>query len=360
MQNLWRPAANLAAIKERAALFLQIRNYFAEQDVLEVETPLLCQYAATSLHIEPMAVISNVNVQLDNQNNNLSQQEFKKKFLQTSPEYAMKRLLSEFRCSIFQLCKAFRKEEIGSLHNPEFTILEWYRVGFNHHQLMQDVESLLNTILPINNNLKPDSSQIKIPNTKVDCYTTHKISYREIFIKHLNVDPVLANLEDLKNLVIERISLSDQFKYFINTASKQDCQELLFHHYVEPNLSQDNQIWFIYNYPIEQAALAKIVVDQDGIEVAERFEVYINGIEIANGYHELLDAKTQKRRFLKDQKMRKKANKTHLEIDPYLIAALDYGMPICSGVALGVDRLLMLKMQAKSIQEVICFPYNIA
>ena len=146
MQNLWRPSANLAAIKERAALFLQIRNYFAEQDVLEVETPLLCQYAATSLHIEPITVISNVHVQLDNQNNNLSQQEFKKRFLQTSPEYAMKRLLSEFRCSIFQLCKAFRKEEIGALHNPEFTILEWYRVGFNHHQLMQDVESLKNLL----------------------------------------------------------------------------------------------------------------------------------------------------------------------------------------------------------------------
>lgn len=359
MQNLWRSSANLAAIKERAALLLQIRNYFAEQDVLEVETPLLCQYAATSLHIEPIPVISDVNVWIDNQNNNLSHKELNKRFLQTSPEYAMKRLLSEFRCSIFQLCKAFRKEEIGSLHNPEFTILEWYRVGFNHHQLMQDVESLLNTILPINDNLNP-TIPLNIQNTKVDCYTKHKISYREIFIKYLNLDPVLASLEDLKNLVIDKISLSDQFKYFINTASKQDCQELLFHHYVEPNLSQDNQIWFIYNYPIEQAALAKIVVDQDGVEVAERFEVYVNGLEIANGYHELLDAKIQEHRFLQDQKMRKKANKTHLEIDPYLISALDYGMPACSGVALGVDRLLMLKMQAKSIQEVICFPYNIA
>ncbi len=329
MSTSWQPSANFSSIKERAILLNQIRDFFKQQNVLEVETPLLCQYAPTSLHIDPMIVTASGN---------------KLRFLQTSPEYAMKRLIAAGCGDIYQLCKAFREEEVGTLHNPEFTMLEWYRVGFNHHQLMQDIEMLLKNILFIDNN----------------DYTCTKISYREIFIKYLNIDPILATIDSLKKLVINNIELSDHFKNFMLNGSKADYQMLLFSNCIEPYLSKDNQILFVYNYPVEQAALANIASCQEGGQIAERFEVYVNGIEIANGYHELLDATIQKNRFLEDQKLRQKLNKPHLAIDPYLIAALKYGMPDCSGVALGIDRLLMLKTNSKSIKDILCFPWNLA
>jgi len=228
---------------------------------------------------------------------------------------------------------------VGALHNPEFTMLEWYRIGVDHHKLMKEIAELLK-VCGIN-------------------YGVCKISYREIFIKYLQIDPVLADLQELKTLVYNNIKLSEQFKDSIINATKQDCQELLFNHCIEPNLEL-NQILFIYNYPKEQAALAKVNKDQDGIEVAERFEVYINGVELANGYHELLDPVLQEQRFLADQDMRKNLGKPFLEIDPYLIAALNYGMPSCSGVALGIERLLMLITKTNSIRDVICFPWDIA
>jgi len=324
--NLWQPTANLSLIKQRAVLLASIREFFKQQSVLEIETPLLCQHAATSLHIDPIGASG--------------------RFLQTSPEYAMKRLLSAGSGDIFQLCKAFRGSEIGNLHNPEFTILEWYRVGFNHHQLITDVDNLLNNIL----------SDVNIR------YKINKISYREIFIKYLKLDPVLSSLSELKKLVINNIELSEQFKISINkdNFTKKDCQELLFSNCIEPKISKNHTIWFIYDYPVEQAELSNITTDQDGAKIAERFEVYVNGVEIANGYHELLDATLQKNRFLENQQMRQKLGKPHLEIDPYLIEALHFGMPNCSGVALGVDRLLMIKTQAKSIRDVLCFPWDVA
>lgn len=326
MIDSWKPVANLSLIKERALLLEKIRGFFKQQNILEVETPLLCQYAPTALHIDPIAIHDNL------------------RFLQTSPEYAMKRLLAANKCDIFQLCKAFRDGEVGNLHNPEFTILEWYRIDFNHHQLMNDVDNLLKNIF----------SDL---NTQ---YKSYKISYREIFIKYLKLDPVLASIDDLKKLVMHTVELSDYFRDFLPTATKQDLQELLFNHCIEPEINKDTMcsIWFIYNYPIEQAALAKIAADQDGVPIAERFEVYINGVELANGYHELLDVAIQKNRFIEDQTMREKLNKKYLAIDPYLLDALNHGMPNCSGVALGVDRLLMVKTQAKSIKDVMCFSWE--
>ena len=134
----------------------------------------------------------------------------------------------------------------------------------------------------------------------------------------------------------------------------------MFSNCIEPKIDKNHQIWFIYDYPVEQAELSNITTDQDGAKIAERFEVYVNGVELANGYHELLDATLQKNRFLENQQMRQKLGKPHLEIDPYLIEALHFGMPNCSGVALGVDRLLMIKTQAKSIRDVLCFPWDVA
>ena len=201
--NLWQPTANLSLIKQRAVLLASIREFFKQQNVLEIETPLLCQHAATSLHIDPIGASG--------------------RFLQTSPEYAMKRLLSAGSGDVFQLCKAFRGSEIGNLHNPEFTILEWYRVGFNHHQLITDVDNLLNNIL----------SDVNIR------YKINKISYREIFIKYLKLDPVLSSLSELKKLVIDNIELSEQFKVSMVNFTKKDCQELLFSNCIEPKIDKN-------------------------------------------------------------------------------------------------------------------------
>ncbi|MGI9214287.1 MAG: amino acid--tRNA ligase-related protein, partial [Gammaproteobacteria bacterium] len=260
----WQPN-NLSVIQERAALLSKIREFFKQENVLEVDTPLLCRYAGTAVHIDPFICKDpkdNLDYLLDNTlseqvNNNL-------KFLQTSPEYAMKRLLAAGSSDIFQICKAFRANEIGKLHNPEFTMLEWYRLGFDHYKLMENVSNLLLFVLE----------------TKDTKYVVHKQSYRELFIKYLNCDPIVANLIDLKMLIINNINLSSDF---LDDLDMQGCQELLFNHFVEPNFMGDNTIWFVYDYPKEQAALAKIVVDQNQDQVAERFEVYINGIELANG-----------------------------------------------------------------------------
>ena len=324
MQYNWQPTANLTIIKQRTELLANIRSFFKKLNVLEVETPMLCQYSITAPHIDPVEVSFKAGV---------------KRFLQTSPEYAMKRLLAAGFGDIFQICKVFRGMEVGALHNPEFTMLEWYRIGIDQHKLIEEIAKLL-IACGIN-------------------YAINKISYREIFNKYLKIDPVLADLKELKDLVYSKIKLSEQFKESMDNANKKDCQELLFSHCVEPNLAS-NQVYFIYNYPIEQAELAKINQEQDGENIAERFEVYINGVELANGYHELLDPILQQQRFLADQYMRRELGKPHLEIDPYLIAALNNGLPSCSGVALGVDRLLMVITQTNLMEGVICFPWNIA
>lgn len=338
---------NISVIEQRADLLSKIREFFKQERVLEVDTPLLCKYAGTAVHLDPFICIEPEEYQtksnfLDvNCNHNF-------KFLQTSPEYAMKRLLVSGSPDIFQICKAFRSNEIGNLHNPEFTILEWYRLGFDHHKLMENVGNLLNFSLTVND-------QHNFSNNII--YKHCKYSYREIFIKYLSCDPIIASLSELKKLVKDNINLS---KDFLDGLYKQDCQELLFNHFVEPNLLGEDKIWFIYDYPIEQAALSKIVLDQNNDLVAQRFEVYINGIELANGYHELLDVDSQKQRFLEDQARRKQLGKIHIPIDEYFMSALEQGLPSCSGVALGVDRLLMLKIKAKSLKEVILFPWEIA
>lgn len=325
MKSSWQPTASLANIKKRAQLLNSIRMFFNARSVLEVETPLLCQYAPTMPYIDPIEV--DMHAKTSN------------RFLQSSPEYAMKRLLAYGSGDIFQICKAFRGQEQGVLHNPEFTMLEWYRLNFDHHQLMQEVIELLQ-FCEIN-------------------YSISKKTYREIFYKYLKLDPVLADVATLLQCIYDNINLSPQGERFIKSASKQDCQEMLFSHMVESNL-EHNTIWVIYNYPKEQAALAKIISDNDNIEVAARFEVYINGLELANGFYELADPVLQRQRFTGDQHIRTKLNKPPLDIDPYFMRALEHGLPRCSGIALGVDRLLMVKLKAVSIEQVISFPWDIA
>lgn len=298
-------------IKARADLLSDIRNFFKEKNVLEVETPLLASTAATDPHLSVMA--------------------FGDKYLQTSPEYAMKRLLSEGSGCIYQICKAFRANESGKNHNSEFTMLEWYRLGFDYNDLMLEMADLLQLIL----------GPLKI----------EKITYQDLFLKYLNFDPFDITLENLKNKIKNISNISNEI---YNNFSKDDLLSIIFNEKIEP-LLKNNKIWFVYNYPATQAMLAKTANYKNNI-IAKRFEVYINSIELANGYEELSDSKDQEQRAVNDNLLRKKMNIPNIPIDYKLLKALDNGFPECSGVALGIDRLLMLKTKANSIKELISFP----
>jgi lysyl-tRNA synthetase class 2 len=330
----WKPTASLEAIRARAQLYADIRSFFAKRDVLEVDTPLLCEHAVTDLHIQAIpALYSDVPTGMD----------AKTYYLQTSPEFAMKRLLSAGMGSMYQLCKAFRNGEQGRLHNPEFTMLEWYRVGWDHHQLMGEIDELLNFILKT----KP----------------AKRLSYQALFLEHLNFDPHTVSLEELSKIAEQAgVTMAVVNK---DELTKDDWLNLLMTHVIEPKLKGSSP-FFIYDYPVSQAALAKIrplLKDKSAIPpimVAERFEVYVDGLELANGYHELCDAATQLQRFQQDIQHREEKNLPYMKIDNRFIQAMCEGLPACAGVALGVDRLLMLRLKADKLEEVLSFPIEIA
>ncbi|OGT51773.1 MAG: EF-P lysine aminoacylase GenX [Gammaproteobacteria bacterium RIFCSPHIGHO2_12_FULL_42_13] len=303
------------ALQARALLYQKIRAFFAERQVLEVETPLLCQHTVTDPHIESFTVPT-------------SNQSY---FLQTSPEYAMKRLLSQGSGSIYQICKAFRREEAGQQHNPEFTMLEWYRLGFDHHALMNEVDALLQY-----------------------CFNTppaEKISYQAVFQQYLSLDSFAVSLEALKKIMLEKIAITEHDLASIN---KDTALQLLLSHCIEPHFGVEKPL-FLYDFPPSQAALAKI-----NHGVAERFELYLQGSEIANGFHELADAAEQEARFKKNQVARANNGYTVPKIDYYFINALKKGLPACAGVAIGLDRLLMFQLSTKNIADVLPFPFHYA
>jgi lysyl-tRNA synthetase class 2 len=309
--NKWRPTAKLAALTARALMFSQVRQFFAERGVLEVETPLLCARSITDPYIQPFVVEGN--------------------YLQTSPEYAMKRLVADGAGSIYQICKAFRQEEAGNFHNPEFTMLEWYRMGFDHTQLMHETDLLLQLLLDNNKSAK-------------------KISYQQLFQEKFDINPHTADIDTLQACATKHnINLSAAVIAELNTT---DWLQLLMSHVIEPQLTGPVP-WIIYDFPAAQAALAKVI--QAEYPVAARFEVYMQGIELANGYYELQNAAEHVKRFTADNVKRTQAGVNNHAIDERLIAALEAGLPDCSGIALGLDRVLMLKMQAKSIAEVLSF-----
>jgi len=306
----WRPTASFQAVQARAELYRKIRSFFALRDVLEVETPLMCARGVTDPYIQAFAV--------DN------------KFLQTSPEYAMKRLLAAGYGSMFQICKAFRREEAGHLHNPEFTMLEWYRVGFTHLDLIDETDALIQELL--------------------GCAAAQRISYHDLFMKFLSINPHTATLKDLQNCAL-------QHDINLTTAAATDLTatgwlQLLMSHIIEPQLI-GSTAWIVYDFPVAQAALAKILPGK--FPVAARFEVYMHGIELANGYYELQNAAEQEKRFDADNAMRISQGLHEMQPDYRLVAALKVGLPDCAGIALGLDRLLMLKLQVKSIAEVLSF-----
>ncbi len=314
--ELWRPTAPLANLQLRAKILQQIRQFFDDRKVLEVDTPVLGQYTMTDRHISSLKVPTNEGDY----------------YLQTSPEYAMKRLLAAGSGCIYQICKAFRADEIGQRHNPEFTMLEWYRMGFNHHQLMDEIDRLLQIIL------------------KSPC--SERISYADLFKQVLNLNIHSCTDQELHTQI-------QQAGWMENTShlDRDTCLQLLMSHAIEPHLGQKAPA-FVYNFPNSQAALARL--NSDTPPTAARFELYIQGIEIGNGFYELTDPLEQEQRFLADQQLRMKQGEQAPQIDPRLLAALGHGLPECAGVALGIDRLVMIAAQANQLEEVITFPWKIS
>lgn len=310
---MWQPSATIDLLKRRSEILATIREFFRLRGVLEVDTPLLCHASVTDPFIYSMAVLAKKN---------------KLMYLQTSPEYAMKRLLAAGSGSIYQICKAFRQEESGRFHNPEFTMLEWYRVDFDHHALMDEVDELLQIIL---NTSKAD-----------------KISYEKLFIQYLNLNPNLATLAEINSCITKH-----QLKIQVSITNKDTGLQLLLSHLIEPKLGLEKPI-FIYDFPPTQAALARITEKN----LAARFELYFKGIELANGFHELTNAKEQRKRFENDLMKRKKLKLPELNIDTYFLNALESGLPPCAGVAVGIDRIIMLATKEDHINKVLSFDFE--
>ena len=313
----WQPTTSLRNLRLRVKLLACVRDFFAKRNVLEVETPLLSQHTVTDVHIDSF--------QTTYQNGKNTQHYF----LQTSPEYAMKRLLAAGSGSIFQICKAFRNSESGQQHNPEFTMLEWYRPDFTHHELMTEVDALLQLLL----NTAP----------------AERVSYQDLWIKKIGINPHDCELIELQRCIAKQgLTITSPID------DKDTLLQLLMSHAIEPTLGLQAPL-FIYDYPITQAALAKI---SGNPPVAERFEAYFQGVELANGFHELTDATEQFTRFQREQDKRKAMHRLVPTIDARFIDALTHGLPSCSGVAVGLDRLLMIMANAKTITEVISFPWE--
>ncbi|MFB2537818.1 MULTISPECIES: EF-P lysine aminoacylase EpmA [unclassified Acinetobacter] len=317
----WQPTCTMQALQARAKLYQQLRQFFAERDVLEVETPLLSQSATTDVHLASISAQRYVGGQL------------RTDYLHTSPEFAMKRLLASGSGAIYQICKVFRNDEHGRKHNSEFTMLEWYRPDFSLDDLMSEVKKLLQ--LTVN----------------ADIFIEKK-SYKQVFQQFLGINPLTADAATLKQKAIEHdldIDLGDDRLAYM---------DLLFSHIIEPTLGFDGAV-FLTDFPPELASLAKIHDDQDGEQVASRFELYINGLELANAYDELVDSDTLQKRFLQDNAERERLGLAVMPLDIRLLLALP-NMPACSGIALGMDRLLMVITGAKELSEVISFPAEMA
>ena len=305
-----------------------IRLFFYKNKVLEVDTPTLS--AATV----PDPFIESFHTHYYSVSQRLSTEKF---YLHTSPEFPMKRLLASGSGSIFQVSKVFRQGESGKKHNPEFTLLEWYRDGWDHHQLMQEVNQLLVLLLENHRDLAP----------------TQSLSYADAFWQKLAINPHTVSKQELIACT-EKAGLA-------NVLSENEHQdrflELLFSHLIEPDLGKEGDkacLCFLYHYPASQASLAKTAM-HNGQLLAERFEVFIDGLEIGNGFHELTDAQEQRRRFAEDNEVRMQAGLELIPMDENFLAALEH-LPDCAGVAIGLDRLLMIMGHVQHINEVLAFP----
>ncbi len=321
VEQHWRPTASPAALRLRAELLHRLRHYFEQQQVLEVETPLLARGGTTDPHIPSYVVAADDGAPL---------------YLNTSPEFAMKRLLAAGVGPIYQVCKAFRRGEVGRLHNPEFTLLEWYRPGFDHVRLMGDVEVLVDVLAEGHREF--DSPQ--------------RLSYQACFQQCLDVDPHRASGRELMASAAAQ-GLGPVAG--LRPDDRDGWLDLLMSHCIQPRLGK-NRLTFVYDYPAAQASLAR--VRPGSPPLAERFELFIDGVELANGFHELRDAGEQRRRFEADLQAREALGLEAITVDERLLAALEQGLPACAGVALGLDRLQLVLSRSTRLEEVQSFSFR--
>lgn len=312
----WMPTASLETLRLRARMLERVRAHFAATGALEVETPVLVLAPVTDVHLESLAVHRADGTRAG--------------FLHTSPEYAMKRLLSAGAPDIYQVCRVFREGERGRRHNPEFTMVEWYRLGIDHHALMDDVERLLRALLE--------------PARSVGA--TRRITYGEAFQEALALDPLAASPTQIAATLTARgldvpASIRDDRDALLDLG-----MSLL----VAPEFPAD-RVTFVHDFPATQAALARIRGP-----VASRFEAFWGGLELCNGFHELGDAAEQSRRFEADRAERRRRGQPDRDPDHRFLAGLAAGLPPCAGVALGFDRVVMIATGASSVDEVVAFP----
>ncbi len=321
MQDEWQPSCSIELLHLRAQVLAEIRAFFSARSVIEVETPLLSCSSGTDPQLDFFTS--------DYHSYPLHQT----LYLQTSPEFAMKRLLAAGCGSIYQICKAFRNGESGRFHNPEFTILEWYRVDYNLTQLMDEVAELITLLF----------------NGRIQLMSTQRISYQDLFDSYTGLDPLQFCYEDycayaLKSQSPEAIELCK--------TDHNAWLDFIFSHHIQSFLG-NNSLCMVYGYPACQSSLARI--NKDNSKVTDRVEIFINGIELGNGYYELADAQEQNQRFDEEILLRQQNNRPSITKNTQLIAALKSGLPECSGIAIGLDRLLMILTKNNSIDDVIAF-----
>ena len=311
----WKPDCEVALLKQRAELLRRIREFMQQRDVLEVETPVISSARNPDPNIDSFSIKDDVNGTVT------------PRYLQTSPEFPMKRLLAAGSGSIYQICKVFRQAETGSQHNPEFSMLEWYRVGFDYHDLMHEINELLQLLgLP--------AAELK--------------SYQQLFRESLNINPHSCSLNELQQAAAAKgLEVQDQ--------NRNSYLDFLYSHLILTSLKDSGPL-FIKDFPASQAALAT-VRGEEACTVAERFELIIQGMEIANGYNELTDANACRQRQLQEQQLTAKRINEQFPVDEKFIQASGM-MPKCAGVALGIDRLLMLLSNEQHIDRVLSFSWR--
>nr|WP_069295551.1 EF-P lysine aminoacylase EpmA [Methylophaga muralis] len=303
-------------LKRRAKLLANVRRFFSVRNVLEVSTPILSSAAPTAPYLDSFST------QFSAGNN------AKTLYLHTSPEFAMKRLLAAGSGAIYQIATVFRNGELGRQHTPEFSMLEWYRPGFSLTDLMAEVDALMQQV-------------IGLPAAVI-------FRYRDLFMEYLQLDIEQADDETLKQLALERIpGLTADWQ-----TDRDGWLEMLMSQLIEPQFSALDTPVMVTEFPATQAQLAKIEINTEGHPVARRFELYAGGMELANGYDELCDATELRQRFELDNQLRQQQGKPQMPIDENLLAAMQSGLPQCSGVALGLDRLMMLHMSVNNISQV--------
>ena len=319
MATDWRPTASIDTLRERARLLARVRGFFAERNVLEVETPVLGHGGSTDVHLASLSLAATTPAGRE------------RLWLQTSPEFHMKRLLAAGSGPIFQLARSFRDGEVGSRHNIEFTMLEWYRPGFSLDELIEETAALILALLA------------RAPGP------LRRRRYRELFREMLGLDPFGIELDELRRVAGEHGDLDMQGE------PRDGCLDLLMSLVIEPELGREG-LDVVVDYPASQAALARRHRDpEDGAWVASRFEIYAQGLELANGYDELTDADEQRRRFAEDNAARHRLGLPEVDVDQRLLAAIEHGMPAGCGVALGLDRLIQLALKRQSVAEVMAF-----